>query len=154
MTIEVTREAVCPADDQLEALELTLEFGAGATLADFTGRLARTGFLHFSSTCHTLVGWSTGKPLLKISNRWGSTAVEYLAAADAKLSAVVADATIDFRFERIAPLRPARADLEGPARRGSKEGQGGHPSPPFPHPGDPTAPALDHNPPLSASPAR
>ena len=111
MTIHVTREAVCLADDQLEPLELTLEFGAEATLEDLTGRLTKSGFLHFSSTCHTLVGRSRQVPLFKISSRWGSLVAEYLVATDTRLADAVADATIDFSFERDPPLRPAGSDL-------------------------------------------
>ena len=113
MTIYVAREAVCLADDQLEPLELTLEFGAQATLQDFTDRLAKSGFLHFSSTCHTLVGRSRELSLFKIRSRRGSLAVEYLLATDTKLAAAVANATIDFQFERDPPLHPAQADLDG-----------------------------------------
>ena len=113
MMIKVTREAVCLADDQLEPLELALEFGAEAALADFTNKLAKTGFLHFSSTCRTLIGRSGERPLFKVRSRWGSLAVEYLLAADTKLAAIVADATIDFHFERVPPLRPMQADLDG-----------------------------------------
>ena len=98
MTIKVTREAVCLADDQMEALELTLEFGADATLEDFADRLVRTGFLHFSSTHRTLVGRVSGRSLLRISQRWGTHRVEYLAAADTRLANVAA--TIHFGWER------------------------------------------------------
>ena len=112
MTIKVTREAVCLADDQLEPLELTLELGADATLEDFTDKLARSGFLHFSSTCRVLVGRSAQKPLLKLGSRRGSLAAEYLAAADTRLADAVPDAAIDFRFERAPVLRPAESDLE------------------------------------------
>ena len=112
MTIKVTREAVCLADDQLEPLELTVEFGAEATLENLTGRLAKSGFLHFSSTCHTLLGRSRQTPLFKIRSRWGSLAVEYLLAADTRLAVAVPDTAIDFRFERDPPLRPMQADLD------------------------------------------
>ena len=111
MKIAVTREAVCLADDQLEPLVLALDLGAEATLEDFAGKLAKSGFLHFSSTCHTLVGRSGQRRLLKVHSRWGSLAVEYLAAADTKLVEAVVDAAIDFRFERAAVLPPARSDL-------------------------------------------
>ncbi len=111
MKIAVTREAVCLADDQLELLDLSLELGAEATLENFAGALAKRCFLHFSSTCHTLVGRSGQRPLLKLRSRWGSLAVEYLAAADTKLVEAVVDAAIDFRFERAAVLPPARSDL-------------------------------------------
>ena len=113
MTIQITREAVCLADDQMEALELTLEFGAGATLEDFASKLAQSGFLHFSSTCRVLVGRSANTPLLKLRSCWGSLAAEYLMAADTKLVAVVSDTAVDFRFERAPALRPAPSDLEG-----------------------------------------
>lgn len=98
MIIRVTREAVCLADDQLEPLELTLDFGADATLEDFAGELVRTGFLHFSSTHRTLVGWLPDRPLLRICHRWGTHRVEYLAAADTRLATVAA--TIHFGWER------------------------------------------------------
>ena len=94
MLIKITREAVCLADDQLEPLELTLEFGADATLADLTAKLAQSGFLHFSSTCRVLVGRSAKKPLLKLQSRWGSLAAECLMAADATMPDAVAEATI------------------------------------------------------------
>ncbi len=113
MTIKVTREAVCLADDQLEPLELTLEFSAEATLEDIAGKLVKSGFLHFSSTCHTLLGRSEELPLFKIRSRWGSLAVEYPLAADTRLAAAIPDATIDFHFERVPLLRPIQADLEG-----------------------------------------
>lgn len=112
MTITITREAVCLADDQLAPLELTLEFGTDATLEDLTGELARSGFLHFSSTCRVLVGRSAKTPLLKLRSRWGSLAAEYLVAADTKLVDAMINAAIDFRFERAPTLRPARLDLE------------------------------------------
>ena len=111
MTIKITREAVGLADDQLEPLELTLEFDPEATLADLTGKLARRGFLHFSSTCRVLVARSARKPLLKLSRRRGSLAVEYLVTANTRLADAVAAATIDFRFERVPVLRPAGSDL-------------------------------------------
>lgn len=113
MKINVTREAVCLADDQLEPLELTLDFGTDATLENFTGKLARSGFLHFSSTCRVLVGRSGKTPLLKLQSRWGSLAVEYLVAADTRLADAVPDAALDFRFERTGAFRPALLDLEG-----------------------------------------
>ncbi len=100
MKIEVVREAVCLADDQLEPLELTLEFGADATLEDLVGELATGGFLHFSSTLRTLVGRSGEASLLKAGSRWGSLAVEYLLAADTRLAVAAPDGVIDFRFER------------------------------------------------------
>ena len=113
MTVKVTREAVCLADDQLDPLELTLEFGAEATLEDLTGKLARSGFLHFSSTCRVLVGRSAKQPLVKLSSRSGSLAVEYLVAAETRLAVAVAAAAVDFRFERVLVLRPAGSDLAG-----------------------------------------
>ena len=113
MTIKITREAVGPADDQLEPLELALEFGPEATLEDLAGKLARRGFLHFSSTCRVLVGRSARKPLLKLSAPLGSLAAEYLVAADTRLADAVDDAAIDFRFERVLALRPMHADLHG-----------------------------------------
>ena len=73
-TIQITREAVCLADDQMEPLELTLKFGAEATLADLTDKLARSGVLHFSATCRVLVDQSANTPLLKRRRRWGSLA--------------------------------------------------------------------------------
>ena len=94
MTIRIAREAVCLADDQMEPLELTLGFGAEATLEDLVGKLESSGFLHFSSTCRVLVGRSAQKPLLKLRSRWGSLVVEYLVAADTRLAE--------------APLRPDR----------------------------------------------
>ena len=112
MRITITREAVCLADDQLEPLELPLELGAEATLEDLAGELARTGFLHFSSTLRTLVARSGQTPLFRVESRWGSLAFGYLLAADTRLAAVLADATVDCRFERAAALRPAREDLE------------------------------------------
>ena len=113
MTIKVTREAVCLADDQLEPLELTLEFGTDATLENFANKLTKSGFLHFSSTCRTLVGCSLELPLLKIKSRWGSQAVEYLLAADTMVFAVAAvGTTIDFCFERASMVRPVQADLD------------------------------------------
>ncbi len=113
MKIAVTREAVCLADDQLEPLELALELHEDATLEDFAGKLAKSGFLHFSSTCHTLVGRSGQRPLLRIKSRWGSLAIEYLLAADMRLATVVVtDSTIDFRFERLPTLPPTRSDLD------------------------------------------
>ena len=113
MIIQITREAVCLTDDQLEPLELTLEFGADATLEDLTGKLARSGFLHFSLTCRVLVGRSAKQPLLKLTGPWDSLAVEYLLAADTRLADAVDDAAIDFRFERPPALRPAGSDLAG-----------------------------------------
>ena len=113
MTIKVTREAVCLADDQLEPLELTLHFGADATLEDFANILTKTGFLHFSSTHHTLVGCSPSAPLLKIESRRGLQALEYLLAADTRLFEVgAAGTTIDFRFKRASTVRPVQADLD------------------------------------------
>ena len=111
MKITVTREAVCLADAQLEPLELTLEISEGATLADFAGKLAKSGFLHFSSTCHTLVGRSGLRPLLRLRSRWGSLAVEYLVATNTKLIDAVVDAAIDFCFERAPVLPPVQSDL-------------------------------------------
>ncbi len=113
MTIKITREAVGLADDQLAPLELALEFGPEATLEDLAGKLACSGFLHFSSTCCVLVGRSAGTALLKLGNRSGSLAVEYLSAADRRLADALADAAIDFRFERAPVLRPAGSDLAG-----------------------------------------
>lgn len=111
MTIRVTREAVCLADDWLERLELRLEFDADARLADLANRLAKTGFLHFSSTCRVLVGRSAKGPLLKLRSRWGSLAVEYLAAADTRLADIVTGGAIDFHFERVPALPAAESDL-------------------------------------------
>ena len=113
MTIAVTREAVCLADDQFEPLALTLEFGAEATLADLADKLAKTGFLHFSSSHHTLIGRSMDKPLLRIGSRRDSRAVEYLLAAETRLADAVTNAAIDFRFERVPLLRPVLSDLDG-----------------------------------------
>ena len=112
MRITVTREAVGLADDQLEPLELTLEFGADATLEDLTGKLARGRFLHFSSTCRVLVGRSANEPLLKLESRRGTLSAEYLVAADTRLADAVPNAALDFRFERVPVLRPAQSDLE------------------------------------------
>lgn len=111
MEIAVTREAVCLADDQFEPLELALELGAEATLEDFAGELTKSGFLHFSSTCHTLVGWSGERRLLRLRSRWGSLNIKCLVAADTKLVDIMADAAIDFRFERASVLRTAPTDL-------------------------------------------
>ena len=110
MMITVTREAVCLADDQLEPMELALEFGADATVEDFAAKLAKSRFLHFSSTCRVLVGRSAKTPLLKIRSHRDSLAVEYLLAADTRLAAVADDAVIHFSFERTQPLRSAQEE--------------------------------------------
>ena len=100
MKIKVTRQAVCLADDWLEPLELTLEFGDDATLRDFADELVGSRFLHFSSTHHTLTGRVGGRPLLAVRSRWGPLAVEYHCAAETELSALVsADAEVRFSFE-------------------------------------------------------
>ena len=112
MTITITREMVCLADDQTQPQELTLEFGADAALEDLTGKLAKGKFLHFSSTLRVLVGRSARKPLLRINCRRGSLAVEYLVAADTRLTDAVSDAALDFGFERALVLRPASSDPE------------------------------------------
>ena len=112
MKLQVTREAVCLADDQLEPLELTREFGADATLEDLVREVVRTGFLHFSSTHHTLIGRSAEIPLVRIEHRWATQHAEYLVAPDTKLVAVIDHAGLHFRFVRPLTLPSASTDLD------------------------------------------
>jgi hypothetical protein len=65
-TIEITRHAVCAADDQTNSLTLKIQVPGLESLQDLVTRIIGHSFLQFSSSHSTITGFASGQPIVRV----------------------------------------------------------------------------------------
>ncbi|MET0328004.1 MAG: hypothetical protein ABW163_04465 [Luteimonas sp.] len=100
ITVEVSRDAVCAADDQVNPLVIELRVPAGATLAQFAGTLLTQDFLQFSSTHRTITGFAIDRPVIRVHSGLFRTRAEYLVPAGTSVATCIPDGRLDFQWMR------------------------------------------------------
>jgi hypothetical protein len=95
MKLNVTRQAVCGADDQLNDLEMALDISDETTLAECISCIQEAKFLQFSSTRSEATGYLNGEAVVRL---FEGRSAEYLIDADSVFSSDTAVLSLSFRF--------------------------------------------------------
>ncbi|GLR25720.1 hypothetical protein [Limnobacter litoralis] len=99
MRIEITRQAVCAADDQTNPLEMYFEVDQNLTIQHLVNEIEAAKFLQFSSTHQSIVGHSGGVPIIKIHSPYHSSlGPEYLVPASIIASEIIQNGRVEFKF--------------------------------------------------------
>lgn len=109
MKLNVTRQAVCAADDQLNDLEMTVDIAGETTLAQCISRIQEAKFLQFSSTRSEATGYLNSQAVVRM---FAGRPAEYLVDPDSVISSNVAVLSFSFRFAP-RPLRPSLLERRG-----------------------------------------
>lgn len=96
MKMNVTRQAVCAADDQLNELDMTVDVYRETTLADCVARIQGAHFLQFSSTQSGVTGYLDGRAVVRL---FATRPAEYLVAPDFRVAGTAVVASLSFNFE-------------------------------------------------------
>ena len=92
--IEITREAVCAADDQSNPLSMTLELPDRASLKDLMKGILARDFLQFASSAIT--GYADERPIVKVHPNNSCT---FLIPSSTPIKSCLADGELDFRWD-------------------------------------------------------
>ena len=106
MKLNVTRQAVCAADDQLNDLEMNVDISGETTLAQCISRIQGAKFIQFSSTRSEAIGYLNGQAVVRL---FGGSSAEYLVDPDSVISSDGTELSLSFRFAP-RPLRPSLLD--------------------------------------------
>lgn len=99
MRIEITRQAVCAADDQTNQLEMYVEVDQDRPIQHLVKEIEAAQFLQFSSTHQSIVGYSGGAPIVKIHSPYHSSlGIEYFVPANSIASEVIQNERFEFKF--------------------------------------------------------
>ena len=100
MNVRVQREACCAQDDQLGPLEATYDLHPNATLREFVARVVDSGFLQYSPTHTSMVGFIEGKQFVRVFSPYycDSRPSEFLVGPEQLTATVLRDGTVAFRF--------------------------------------------------------
>lgn len=99
MKLQIFRQAVCAADDQMGPLELEVEVPESALLSDVVHEINRSRFLQFSSSHTVMTGFSGGRALFRLFSPYSAGQCdEYLISADEYVKEVISNGVIEFKF--------------------------------------------------------
>ena len=100
MHVRVLRDACCAQDDQLGPLEATYELGPNATLREFVANVVDSGFLQYSGTHTSLVGFIEGKEFVRVFSPYycNGRVSEFLVGPDQLAGDALGERGVDFRF--------------------------------------------------------
>jgi hypothetical protein len=93
--LQITREAVCLADDFAGPLDMTVKLVSDASLGQIIEGVAGSDFLQFSSTHDAITAVSGRRQLARITSRHS---IEYLVAPATPVKDCIAANRLDFRF--------------------------------------------------------
>lgn len=106
MKLNVTRQAVCAADDQLNDLEMAVDIDGETTLAQCISRIQGAKFLQFSSTRSETTGYLNDQAVVRL---FAGRSAEYLVDPDSVISSDATVLSLSFRFAPRA-IRPSLLD--------------------------------------------
>lgn len=95
--VEITRQAVCAADDQIGPLDLVLEVKSGESIRSLIERILANGFLQFSSSHNVISGFAGENEIARV---FSSSEVEYLISCDSPWVEHLPSKSMSFRFPR------------------------------------------------------
>ncbi len=99
MRIEITRDACCAQDDQIGPLEMAFEVAPDALLRDLVTIVVNAGFLQYSSSHVTMVGFAGKTEIARISSPYYTKREpEYLLSPDLSISELLKNGQIHFQF--------------------------------------------------------
>ena len=99
MEIQISRQAVCAADDQCGPLEMVAQIDPSSSIQELIGIIERSKFLQFSSSHSSIVGVSEDTPVVRVCCRFFSQKQnEYFVPATSRVSEVVKNGHLDFKF--------------------------------------------------------
>lgn len=97
--MEILREACCGADDQLGPLTMDVEIDGKAPLCSLIDLIIESGFLQYSSTRTSLIGYAGGLPVVRVhSHYYSKEEPQFLVNPNTPVQEIVAIGPIDFRF--------------------------------------------------------
>ena len=97
--IEVTREAVCAADDQLNPLVLMVPVDDSERLRGLMARILSRPFLQFSSSHTCITGLACGEPLVRVhADAVSGHRFEFLVAPETTVTACLPDHRLTFTW--------------------------------------------------------
>jgi hypothetical protein len=99
MRIDITREAVCAADDQCGPLEMVAEIEPSGSIQDLVGVIESSRFLQFSSSHTSIVGFVGGIPVVRVfSPHHSRNKAEYFLPEHSGVAEVIGSGRLDFKF--------------------------------------------------------
>lgn len=99
MKIEVFRDACCGADDQAGPLILALELDAQASFQKLVETVLNSGFLQYSSSHMTMLGFVDGVAAVRVfSPDHSKDETQYLIDPLMAVGVAVKNGSVDFRF--------------------------------------------------------
>jgi len=98
--VRVLREACCAQDDQLGPLEATYEVRPNATLREFVASVVDSGFLQYSASHTSMVGFVEGKEFVRVFSPYycKSHTSEFLVGSDQLAANALGGCGVHFRF--------------------------------------------------------
>jgi len=100
MEIQISRQAVCAADDQCGPLDMIVQIDPSGSIQELIETLERTNFLPFSSSHTSIIGVSDDTPVVRVHSRFFSQKQnEYFAPATSPVSEVVKNGHLHFKFQ-------------------------------------------------------
>ena len=97
-TLEITRQGVCAADDQIGPLDLRLEVAGGESIQHLIGRIVAEKFLQFSSSHQSITALSNGRELARVS---AVADTEFLVDPTCPLVECLSGNMLTFRFQTV-----------------------------------------------------
>ncbi|WP_051293700.1 hypothetical protein [Pseudoduganella violaceinigra] len=99
MKIRVLRDACCAADDQAGPLELKIELDAPASLQDLVETVLASGFLQYSSSHTSMLGFVDDAVVVRVfSLDYTNAQPHYLVDPATPIGTAVSSGLLDFRF--------------------------------------------------------
>lgn len=99
MEIQVSRQAVCAADDQCGPLEMLIHVQPDSSIQQFVSVLEDTKFLQFSSSHTSILGFCESVPVVRVFSRFFSQKQnEYFAPPNLSVSEAIKNGALYFKF--------------------------------------------------------
>lgn len=100
MQIRVLRDACCAADDQVGPLSKEMNLDGQASLQSLVDAIVASGFLQYSSTHTTMLGYVDDAAVVRVHSPYHSKeAVQFLIDPATAIQDAIETGTIDFRFD-------------------------------------------------------
>ncbi len=99
MKIQVSRQAVCAADDQYGPLDMLITVEPNSSILEFVAVLEGTKFLQFSSSHTSILGLCEGVPVVRVYSRFFSQKQnEYFVPKHLSVTEAIKSGALYFKF--------------------------------------------------------
>ena len=101
MKIEIIRDAVCAADDNLGPLMLEVDVTSDDTIEDVINKIKKSKFLQFSSSQTSITGYINNVAFAKLHDEYNSKKpTEFYVSPDSRFLNMSGYESIEFRFKK------------------------------------------------------